>query len=152
MSKLTHTDNKGNARMVDVSEKSKMHRMAIAEGFISLQKETLQLIQENKTKKGDVLQVARLSGIQGAKKTSDLIFLSHPLNLTHIDVILFPEEKGIRVQATTKTTDRTGVEMESLTAVNIALLNIYDMCKAVDQSMQISDIRLKAKQKTNSHE
>ncbi|MGM0613659.1 MAG: cyclic pyranopterin monophosphate synthase, partial [Bacteroidota bacterium] len=105
------------------------------------------LVQENQSSKGDVLQVARLAGIQGAKKTSELIFLAHPLNLTHIDVTLFLEEKGIRVQATTRITDRTGVEMEALTAVNVALLNIYDMCKAVDQSMQISDIRLKDKQK-----
>ncbi|MCF8219287.1 MAG: cyclic pyranopterin monophosphate synthase MoaC [Bacteroidales bacterium] len=147
MGKLTHTDKKGNARMVDVSEKPESQRTAIAEGYISLQKETLQLVEKNQLSKGDVLQVARLAGIQGAKKTSELIFLAHPLNLTHIDVALFLEEKGIRVQATTKITDRTGVEMEALTAVNVALLNIYDMCKAVDQSMQISDIRLKNKQK-----
>ena len=147
MGKLTHTDKKGNARMVNVSEKPESQRTAIAEGYISLQKETLQLVEKNQLSKGDVLQVARMAGIQGAKKTSELIFLAHPLNLTHIDVALFLEEKGIRVQATTKITDRTGVEMEALTAVNVALLNIYDMCKAVDQSMQISDIRLKNKQK-----
>lgn len=152
MSKLSHTDKKGNARMVDVSDKSKTQRTALAEGFIYLQKETIKLIRENQTDKGDVLQVARLSAIQGAKKTSELIFLAHPLNITHIDINLSIEENGVRVQATTKITERTGVEMEALTAVSTALLNIYDMCKAVDQTMKISDIQLKDKQKIDSYE
>ena len=152
MSKLSHTDKRGNARMVDVSDKSKTQRTALAEGFIYLQEETIKLIRENQTDKGDVLQVARLSGIQGAKKTSELIFLAHPLNITHIDINLSIEEDGVRVQATTKITERTGVEMEALTAVSTALLNIYDMCKAVDQAMKISDIQLKDKQKIDSYE
>lgn len=138
--------------MVDVSDKSKTQRTALAEGFIYLQKETIKLIRENQTDKGDVLQVARLSAIQGAKKTSELIFLAHPLNITHIDINLSIEENGVRVQATTKITERTGVEMEALTAVSTALLNIYDMCKAVDQTMKISDIQLKDKQKIDSYE
>lgn len=150
MNKLTHADEKGKARMVDVSQKPESARTASAEGFIKLQKKTLELIKENELKKGDVLQVARLAGMQAAKKTSDLILMAHPLNITHANVETFTEENGIRVEASCRVIGKTGVEMEALTAVNIALLNIYDMCKAVDNEMQMENIRLKEKHKSGS--
>ncbi|MFO8087940.1 MAG: cyclic pyranopterin monophosphate synthase MoaC [Bacteroidales bacterium] len=148
MTKLTHTNAKGNAQMVDISGKKISERIAVAKGFIQMQKATLQLIRNNELRKGDVLQVARLAGLQGAKKTSDLIFLAHSLNLTHTNVTATIEENGVSVVAECKISDKTGVEMESLTAVNIALLNIYDMCKGVDSNMIITDIHLVSKEKT----
>jgi cyclic pyranopterin phosphate synthase len=147
MAKLTHTDSSGKARMVDVSTKKKVYRTAKAEGFIKLQEATIKLIKGNEMKKGDVLQLARLSGIHAAKKTAELIFLAHPLNLTHIDVDAALEQNGIRVTAGCRLKAETGVEMEALTAVNAALLNIYDMCKGVDSEMMISDIHLIEKTK-----
>lgn len=147
MAELTHTDSSGKAHMVDVSSKQKAHRTAKAEGFIQLQKATIKLIQNNELKKGDVLQLARLAGIQAAKKTAELIFLAHPLNLTHIDVDAVLEENGVRVTSSCRLKAETGVEMEALTAVNVALLNIYDMCKGVDSKMQLSDIHLIEKTK-----
>ncbi len=150
MDKLTHADEKGKARMVDVSGKPESVRTARAEGFIQLKKSTLELIKNNELKKGDVLLVARLAGIQAAKKTSDIIMMAHPLNISHADVTAHTEEKGIRVEASCRFTGKTGVEMEALTAVNVALLNIYDMCKAVDKDMVIQNIRLTDKQKNKA--
>lgn len=128
--------------MVDVTGKKSSERTAKAQGMIFLQPETLELIQKDQIDKGSVLQVARLGGIQAAKKTADLIMLAHPLNLSHIDVATFIEKQGIRVEATARITEQTGVEMEALTAVSVALLNIYDMCKAIDNKMVISEIKL----------
>ncbi|HBL74176.1 MAG TPA: cyclic pyranopterin monophosphate synthase MoaC [Prolixibacteraceae bacterium] len=144
---LTHTDEKGRASMVDVSGKPDQIREATASGIILLQKETLELIQENKIKKGDVLTVAEIAGIQAAKKTSELIPLCHPLQISKINVTCSLVKKGIEAVCTVKCTGQTGVEMEALTGVNIALLTIYDMCKAVDKSMVISDVRLLKKTK-----
>lgn len=147
MEKLTHTDRAGKARMVDVSQKQPVFRTARAEGYIRLQKATLRLIKDNELKKGDALQLARLAGIQAAKKTADLIFLAHPLNLTNIDMDIALEQDGIRATSICSLKAKTGVEMEALTAVNVALLNIYDMCKGVDREMLISGIRLIEKTK-----
>lgn len=142
--KLTHFDEQGNARMVDVGEKKETERMAIAEGFIKVNDQIIDEIQNNKIKKGDVLTVAQLAGIMGAKRTSDLIPLCHPLALTNVKVFcsLIPAENLVRVEATVKTIGQTGVEMEALTAVQIALLTVYDMCKALDKSMVIGPVQL----------
>jgi len=144
MTGLTHFDGKGDAHMVDVSDKAVTSRTAIATGYVKMSSETLDLIIENRAKKGDVLGVARLAGIMGAKKTADLIPLCHPLPVTKValDLIHDPALPGVRVQATVKTTGQTGVEMEALTAVSVACLTIYDMVKAVEKSMTIGDIRL----------
>lgn len=144
MSRLTHFDAAGRAHMVDVGEKAETHRVAVAEGRISMRPETLALIQAGGHKKGDVLAVARLAGIMAAKKTADLIPLCHPLMLTRIEVDLEPDEatQSVRCRARVETHGRTGVEMEALTAVLIALLNVYDMCKAVDRGMTIENVRL----------
>ncbi len=147
MSEFSHTDNQGKARMVDVGDKPMQRREAVATGFIRLRKETVKLIRENSVKKGDVLAIAQLAGIQAGKKTSDLIPLCHPLLISSIDVHAETGTDGVRVSGTAKCTGQTGVEMEALTAVNIALLTIYDMCKAVDSSMVIEDIRLVSKTK-----
>ncbi len=130
--------------MVDVSKKASTHRIAVAEGRIRMQAETLALIAEGKHKKGDVLGVARIAGIMAAKRTADLIPLCHPLSLSHVEVILEIRNKDnvVYCQAKTETTDQTGVEMEALTAVQVSLLTIYDMCKAVDRAMSISDVQL----------
>ncbi len=149
MSKLSHTDKQGKARMVDVGDKPEQHREASATGFIRLQRETLKLIHDNSMKKGDVLTVAQIAGIQAAKKTSELIPLCHPLRLSFINVELNTESDGIRATSIARCTGQTGVEMEALTAVNIALLTIYDMCKAVDKTMIIEDTRLVSKIKTD---
>ena len=148
MSDLTHFDEKGAAHMVDVSEKLVTSRVAVAKGFISMQPEPLKLVQEGKAKKGDVLGVARLAGIMGAKKTHDLIPLCHPLALSKVAVELDvnPEKGGIEIKATVKNTGQTGVEMEALTATQIALLTIYDMCKAVDRGMVMGSVRLLEKE------
>lgn len=144
---LTHTDPSGKAVMVDVGMKPVQKRTALAEGFITLSQDTLQLIRENRLKKGDVLTVAEIAGIQGGKRTSDLIPLCHPLQITKLDVKASLTESGVRVESYAGCIGQTGVEMEALTAVTIALLTVYDMCKAVDKSMVIGQIRLLSKTK-----
>jgi cyclic pyranopterin phosphate synthase len=147
MPKLSHTDEKGKANMVDVGQKTDQQRMARAEGFISLSSETVKLIHENGMKKGDVLTIAEIAGIQGGKKTSELIPLCHPLLITKIDVKTELTSDGVKVFSETRCTGKTGIEMEALTAVGVALLTIYDMCKAVDKNMVISGIHLIEKTK-----
>lgn len=145
---LTHFDAKGHAHMVDVSDKPVTARIAVAEGAVRMLPETLAMITEGRAAKGDVLSVARLAGIMGAKRTADLIPLCHPLPITKVAVELTadPDLPGVRVEATVKTTSQTGVEMEALTAVTTACLTIYDMVKAVEKSMQIEGIRLVLKE------
>jgi cyclic pyranopterin monophosphate synthase len=147
MAEFTHFDEKGQALMVDVGEKDITIRVAVARGEIRMNPDTLKLILEGRTKKGDVLGVARLAGIMAAKKTPDLIPLAHPLPITSVKLEFFPdaERSLIEVEATVKVTARTGVEMEALTAASVAALTIYDMCKAVDRAMVISNIRLMEK-------
>jgi cyclic pyranopterin phosphate synthase len=142
--KLTHFDPRGQAHMVDVGAKDETHRVAVASGHIAMRRATLAIIAAHGAKKGDVLGVARTAAIQGAKRTADLIPLAHPLGLTRISVDFKVDHKlaAIRCAVTAETRGRTGVEMEALTAVAIALLTIYDMCKAVDRGMRIADIRL----------
>jgi cyclic pyranopterin phosphate synthase len=144
MAQFTHFDEAGQAHMVNVGEKPATQRTAVAEGVIRMQADTLRLIQEGGHKKGDVLAVARIAGIMASKKTADLIPLCHPLMLTHVGIDLTPttEPLGIHCRATVSTEGQTGVEMEALTAVQIALLTIYDMCKAVDRGMTLTDIGL----------
>lgn len=149
MDQLSHTDSNGKARMVDVGSKPDMFRTAFAMGFIELQTSTIELIRANIVKKGDVLTVAEIAGIMAAKKTSELIPLCHQLQLSKVEVQVTIETTGISVVSTTKCIGQTGVEMEALTAVSIALLTIYDMCKAVDKTMKITDIRLIQKEKTD---
>lgn len=148
MSNLTHLDNQGHAHMVDVSEKDITTRVAHAEAFVEMMPETLALITQGKHKKGDVLAVARIAGIQAAKKCSDLIPLCHPLMLTKVGVDLIPEVDLNRVRITTmcKLNGRTGVEMEALCAASVAALTLYDMCKAVDRGMTINGLRVIEKQ------
>ena len=145
---MTHFNRQGEAHMVDVGEKPVSHRIAVADGRIRMQTETLQLIQSGGHKKGDVLGIARIAGIMGAKKTSELVPLCHPLALTSVEVEFNFEEAPAAVycKATAETRGQTGVEMEALTAVQIALLTIYDMCKAVDRGMVLQDIALLSKQ------
>ncbi len=142
--KLTHFDAAGAAHMVDVSAKEVTHRTAIARGSVHMEPETLKLITEGRAKKGDVLAVARLAGIMGAKKTADLIPLCHPLALSKValDLTTAEDPPRVEIEATVKTTGQTGVEMEALTAVSTAALTVYDMVKAVDKAMHITDIRL----------
>lgn len=142
---LTHVDSKGKARMVDVTSKKPTSREATAEAFVVMSEETLSAVRKNEVEKGDVVGVARLAGIMAAKRTHELIPLCHPLALTSIDVEVEVESKGLRVRSTVRTTDRTGVEMEALTAASIAALTIYDMCKALDRSIAIERVRLLAK-------
>lgn len=142
MDKLTHADEQGKARMVDVSQKSIQFRKATAHGEILLKPHTIQLIQQNQIQKGDVLAVAKIAGIQAAKKTGELIPLAHPLPITFADVTFQIVDDRIIAQATVHTTAQTGVEMEALTAVSMSLLTVYDMCKAVDKSMIITNIHL----------
>jgi cyclic pyranopterin phosphate synthase len=144
ISKFTHFNAAGDAHMVDVGDKAFTTRIAITEGFITLEPKTLVMILEGGHKKGDVLGIARIAGIMASKRTADLIPLCHPLSLTHVEVVLIPEpEKNrIRCQTTAKTYGQTGVEMEALTVTQIALLTIYDMCKAVDRGMTIDGVRL----------
>ncbi len=148
MSGLTHFDAEGAAHMVDVSGKAVTDRVAVASGAVRMQPETLAMITEGRAKKGDVLGVARLAGIMGAKKTADLIPLCHPLPLTKVALDLLPDDHlcGIRITATVKTSGQTGVEMEALTAVSIAALTLYDMVKAVDKAMVIDAVRLELKE------
>jgi cyclic pyranopterin monophosphate synthase len=145
MKKLTHVDKRGKARMVDVSAKPVQLREAVARGAIFLKPETLALIATNQMAKGDVMHTARIAGIQAAKRTSELIPLCHPLNLTHVDIDLHPKSGRIEIIATAKIAGQTGVEMEALTAVAVAALTIYDMCKAVDKEMVIGEIELVSK-------
>ena len=147
---LTHIDEKGDVRMVDVSAKPDTERIAIAEGFISMKPETLDLIVTGQAAKGDVLACARVAGVMGAKRTSDLIPMCHPLNITKAKVECIPVHEGerddgrvgIRVEVTCGVTGKTGIEMEALTGASIACLTIYDMCKAVDRGMEIDQVRL----------
>ena len=144
MSELTHLDDQGRVRMVDVGDKHVTKRIAVAEGRITMQPETLSLILRGEAKKGDVLGVARIAGIMAAKKTSDLIPLCHPLMLSKVTIDLEPleEESAVHCTATVQTSGQTGVEMEALTAVQVTLLTIYDMCKAVDKGMTMEGVRL----------
>ena len=143
MSKLTHFDAAGNAVMVDVGDKAVTARTATARGTVIMRAETLEMITSGATKKGDVLAVAQLAGIMAAKKTADLIPLCHPLLLSKVTVDLTPAPPDrVEIEATVRVTGQTGVEMEALTAVSAAALTVYDMCKAVDRGMQITDIRL----------
>ncbi|MEX0320242.1 MAG: cyclic pyranopterin monophosphate synthase MoaC [Ruegeria sp.] len=141
---LSHFDTKGDAHMVDVSDKAVTDRLAVAEGHIRMARETFDIIGEGRAKKGDVLGVARLAGIMGAKRTPDLIPLCHPLPVTKVavELTLDPDLPGVRIEATVKTTGQTGVEMEALTAVSTAALTVYDMAKAVDKAMEIGGIRV----------
>jgi cyclic pyranopterin phosphate synthase len=147
MSGLSHFDKDGNAHMVDVSKKDNSERVAIAVGCIKMQPQAYEIISKGGAKKGDVIGVARLAGIMGAKKTPDLIPLCHPLFLSKIsvDLSLDPDLPGVQIQAKVKSSGQTGVEMEALTAVSIAGLTVYDMMKAVDKTMEIGAIRLKFK-------
>lgn len=152
--KLTHINEKGEVRMVDVSAKPDTVRVAIAEGFIAMHEETLALIVEGRAAKGDVLACARVAGVMAAKQTSTLIPMCHPLPITKAHIECTPVSKGqrsdgrvgIHVVATTGVTGKTGIEMEALTAASVACLTIYDMCKAVDRGMEISDVRLLKKE------
>ena len=144
MNKLTHFDASGQAHMVNVGGKPNTHRIAIATGKITMLPETFKMVETGSHKKGDVLGIARIAGIQASKKTSDLIPLCHPLALTHVSLEFALEQKtnSITCQVRAETTGQTGVEMEALTAVQVALLTIYDMCKAVDRGMVMGDVKL----------
>lgn len=147
MSGLTHLDAHGHAHMVDVGNKPEQKRTAIARAHVTMTSSTRDLIVVGGLPKGDVLAVARIAAIMAAKKTADIIPLCHPLSLNSVEVQLVPDDTGIDITATVTTTGRTGVEMEALTAVSVAGLTIYDMCKAVERTMQITDIRLIHKEK-----
>ena len=148
MAKLTHFDAKGDAHMVDVSAKDETARAAVAEGTVRMAAGTLEHVTEGTAKKGDVLAVARLAGIMGAKRTADLVPLCHPLPVSKVALELWadPELPGVRIRAEVRTTGRTGVEMEALTAVSVAALTVYDMLKAVEKGMVITDTRLVMKE------
>ncbi|OGO51346.1 MAG: molybdenum cofactor biosynthesis protein C [Chloroflexi bacterium RBG_16_68_14] len=152
--RLSHLDDAGRARMVDISAKKDTSREAVAAGTIRMRPETLALIQSGGIPKGDVIAVARLAGVMAAKRTHELIPLCHPLLLTHIDVEITPHEaeSALQVAATVRTTGKTGVEMEALTAVAVAALTVYDMCKAVDRGMRIEGVRLRRKRGGKSGE
>lgn len=145
MAKLTHVDATGRATMVDVSSKGTTRRVARASGKVKMSPETVATVRENRTPKGDPLETARLAGIQGAKRTAELIPLCHPLLLEHVDVTAILEDDGVFFESSVVMTGKTGAEMEALTAVSVAALTVYDMCKAVDKSMTIQDVRLEAK-------
>lgn len=147
MSQLSHINDEGKANMVDVGHKPLQVRTAKASGFIALQPETIRLINESLIKKGDVITIAEIAGIQAAKETSRLIPLCHPLQLTKVEVKAEVQGNGVLVKSMTKCIGQTGVEMEALTAVNVALLTIYDMCKAVDKNMVMGDVKLDFKEK-----
>ena len=144
--KLSHVDEGGRVRMVDVSAKTATKRVAVARGFVRMKPSTVQMIAEGKVPKGDVFATARLAGIMGAKQTSNLIPLTHPLALTSVAVDLEAKEDGVAIEARAECVERTGVEMEAMTAVAVAALTIYDMCKAVDREMTIEQIRLVRKE------
>lgn len=147
MDRLTHLADDGSAQMVDVSAKNQSAREAVAAGTIRLRQKTLDLISQNQIGKGNVFATARIAGIQAAKQTPHLIPLCHSLNLSHVEIEIAAADSGLDVTCTARTVAQTGVEMEALTGVSIALLTIYDMCKAVDKEMQVSDIRLLKKTK-----
>jgi cyclic pyranopterin phosphate synthase len=151
--KLTHLDESGHARMVDVGDKPESERTAVAEGEIRMSREAFDLVASQSVAKGDVLAVAEVAGVMGAKRTGELIPLCHPLGLdvARVEARLEPDLPGVRVRATVKVTARTGVEMEALTAVAVALLTVYDMVKAVDRTMVIGDVKLVSKTKRPSH-
>ena len=150
MQRLSHVSSEGKAKMVDVSAKPEQLRIARATGHIMLLPGTIKLVRENKMKKGDVLTVAEIAGIQGGKKASELIPLCHPLKITKIDVKASLDKKGVFVESEARCIGQTGIEMEAITAVSIALLTIYDMCKAVDKSMVIGEVKLVEKSKVNT--
>ena len=145
---LTHFDRKGNAHMVDVSSKANTDRLAIAKGTVRMKRETFNIMTEGKAKKGDVLSIARIAGIMGSKKTSELIPLCHPIPLSNVKINLVPntELPGVDIEARVKTNGPTGVEMEALTAVSVASLTVYDMLKAVDKTIEIGNLRLTRKE------
>lgn len=147
MSELSHVNADGKVNMVDVSAKPNQKRIAKATGFIRLAPETVQLVRENGMKKGDVLTIAEIAGIMAGKKTSELIPLCHPLEISKVEVRAQLEDEGVRVNSELSCVGKTGIEMEALTAVSVALLTVYDMCKAVDKNMQIVDIHLIEKTK-----
>jgi cyclic pyranopterin phosphate synthase len=149
MDKLTHTDESGRAHMVYTGSKPEQHRTATASGRIEMKPETLRLVEDNMMKKGDVITVAEIAGIQAAKQCGTLIPLCHNITLDQVRVSLEADEKGISAKATVRCTGRTGVEMEALTAVTVALLTVYDMCKAVDKTMTITDVKLIKKEKND---
>jgi len=144
MSRFTHLDQEGNVRMVDVTAKQPTARRAVAQGMVRMQPATLELIYNQHVKKGNVLETARIAGIMAAKRTSELIPMCHPLNITHVQVDFFPDTdaSSIRIEAAVRIVDQTGVEMEALTAVAVSALTIYDMCKSYDREMTISGICL----------
>jgi cyclic pyranopterin monophosphate synthase len=145
MTQLSHVDDQGRVRMVDTSDKEITSRRAVASARVLMSLETVTALREHRTPKGDPLEAARLAGIMAAKRTSDLIPLCHPLPLTHIDVRANLEDDGVALQAEVSTNAQTGVEMEALTAVSVAALTIYDMCKALEKGMTITDVQLESK-------
>ncbi|MBN2050747.1 MAG: cyclic pyranopterin monophosphate synthase MoaC [Spirochaetales bacterium] len=147
MQNMNHLDKEGKAVMVDISKKPPVRRTALAAGRINLAAETVDLIRQNLIKKGDVLTISRIAGIMAAKKTADFIPLCHNIALEHITVDLDLDDTGVTIRSEARCTDKTGIEMEALTAVTVAALTIYDMCKAVDKKMLITDIRLLEKRK-----
>ena len=147
MSELSHIDKNGKANMVDVGNKPHQKRTAVAQGHIKISDEAIKLIKENSNKKGDVLTISEIAGIQGGKRTSELIPLCHPLQITKVDVKAKLDKTGVEVTAETRCIGQTGIEMEALTAVSVALLTVYDMCKAVDKNMVIEKITLLKKTK-----
>ena len=144
MAKLTHIDEQGRVRMVDVSHKAVTDRQALAQAKVSMARETFELIREGKVKKGGVLETARIAGVMAAKRTAELLPMCHPLRLTHVRIDFFPDAAShtIRIEALARVVDQTGVEMEALTAASVAALTIYDMCKAYDRDMVISELLL----------
>lgn len=144
MSELSHIDDKGRVRMVDVTQKKPSQRTAVAQAVVLMSAETFQRIAAGTVSKGNVLETARIAGVMAAKKTADLIPMCHPLNLTHVQVDFFPDaaRHAIRIEGTARIVDQTGVEMEALTAVCVAALTLYDMCKAIDKAMTITDVCL----------
>lgn len=147
MKELSHVDESGKAVMVDVSAKKPVRRTARAEGRINLKDETIELIRRNLIQKGEVLTVSKLAGIMGAKKTSELIPLCHNIEIEQVSVQLTLDKRGVQIEAEARCTDKTGIEMEALTAVSVAALTVYDMCKAVDKNMHITGIHVKEKKK-----
>jgi len=144
---FSHLDHEGSARMVDVGEKAVVRRTATAGGRIRMSPETIELLRERALPKGDALNTARIAGVMAAKRTPELIPLCHGLNLTHVDLEFTVKDSEVEISATARVSDRTGVEMEALTAVSVAALTLYDMCKAVDKGMEISDIKVLEKTK-----
>ena len=145
MTQLSHVDDQGRIRMVDTGNKEITLRRAVASARVLMNRETVAALREHRTPKGDPLEAARLAGIMAAKRTSDLIPLCHPLPITHVDVQATVEDEGVALQAEVSTNAQTGVEMEALTAVSVAALTIYDMCKALEKGMTITDVRLESK-------